>query len=306
MDTLDLSEFEIVLEEYKQALSSNSDREWSRATTLNALRGSIANIQTQQHADRQPQDLNRLAPFLEAAKQYGEVVHLFYTSSEIMALIWGPMRILLEITSSSNACSRAYNEIVSLYEKLGGALPLLQQYGEFFRSNETIIVWERLFDVNWKTIEGGLLSIISTITRHRDAIQYQANQSQMINLEETHTEPVSQLDLPKEESYRTQHLAVFHRLLPIDPATDQNLFSKIRAPYSGTGRWLLGDETFKGWIDLRYAKTTPLLWLTGLPGAGKTIFASLIGEEVQRLTPRPQMLFPLQAKSTKTQYISCT
>lgn len=175
-------------------------------------------------------------------------------------------------------------------------------------SDDTIIVWERLFDINWKTIKGALLSIVSEIVRHRDAIENQASQSQTTEFEETHTEPIYQPDPFKEESFRPQRLAVCHWLRPIDPAADQDLFSKIRAEYPGTGRWLLDNETFKGWIDLRYARIPPLLWLTGLPGAGnhspsyhqrsktkitigKTILASLIVEEVQKLTPKPHVLF---------------
>ncbi|RBA12653.1 hypothetical protein FPRO05_04103 [Fusarium proliferatum] len=275
MDNIDLSDFETVLEKFKQGLRSNRDRERFRVTTLNTLRASIAEIQTLQHAGRQLQDLNRLARFLEAAKQFGEVVYWFCKNSEIMPFIW--------ITSSSSACPKAFDELVGLYEKVGKALPLLQQYEGFF-------LWERLFDTNWKTIKVGLLSIVSNIVRHRDAIQNQANHAQMTDSEDTQTEPVSELDPFKEENYRPQRLAVCHWLRPIDPTADQDLFSKIRGEYPGTGRWLLDNETFKGWFDLRYARIPPLLWLTGLPGAGKTILTSLIVEEAQKLMPRPQVL----------------
>ncbi|SCV33624.1 uncharacterized protein FFB14_04610 [Fusarium fujikuroi] len=284
MDNIDFSDFETVLEKFKQGLRSNRDRERFRATTLNALRVSVAEIQTQQHAGRQLQDLNRLARFLEAAKQYGEVVYLFCKSSEIMPFIWGPMATLLEVRSQLRlACTKAFDELVGLYEKVGEALPLLQQYEGFF-------LWERLFDTNWKTIKVGLLSIVSNIVRHRDAIQNQANHSQMTDSEDTQTEPVSESDPFKEENYRPQRLAVCHWLRPIDPTADQDLFSKIRGEYPGIGRWLLDNETFKGWFDLRYARIPPLLWLTGLPGAGKTILTSLIVEEAQKLMPRPQVL----------------
>ncbi|KAK7598537.1 hypothetical protein V3481_000161 [Fusarium oxysporum f. sp. vasinfectum] len=324
MDTPDLSDFETVLEEFKQGLRSKRDRERFRTTTLNTLRDSIANIQIQQHAGRQLQDLNRLAPFLEAAKQYGDVVRLFCKSRASensprsnLSATSASLRADLgaQTTSSSSSCSKAFDELVGLYEKVGEALPLLQQYEGFFRTRPhkvkilvliykeittfhqitlecfQSLVWERLFDINWKTIKGGLLSIISNIIRHRDAIQNQANQSQMTDSEESHTEPVSQSDPFMEESYRPQLLAVCHWLRPIDPAADQARFSKIRSEYPGTGRWLLDNETFKGWFDLRYARIPPLLWLTGLPGAGKTILTSLIVEEIQKLsTPRPRVL----------------
>ncbi|EWG35919.1 hypothetical protein FVEG_00106 [Fusarium verticillioides 7600] len=221
---------------------------------------------------------------------------------------------LLEITSSSSRCIKAFDELVGLYEKFGEALPLLQQYEDFFRTRPYKVkilvliykelttfhqnalecfqnlVWEQLFDINWETIKRSLLSIISSLVRHRNAIENQASQPQTTDLVETHTEPATQSDPFKEETYRPQRLAVCHWLQPIDPASDQDVFSKIRAEYPGTGRWLLDDETFKGWFDLRYARIPPLLWLTGLPGAGKTILTSLVVEEAQKLIPRPRML----------------
>lgn len=114
MDNPDLSDIETVLEKFKNSLRSRRDQEAFRTTTLRGLKDSIAKIQTQQHADRQLRDLNRLRPFLKAAEQYGEVIRLFCNSSEIMPFIWvrcfqsdepylvltllqGPMRFLLEV-----------------------------------------------------------------------------------------------------------------------------------------------------------------------------------------------------------------
>lgn len=135
-------------------------------------------------------------------------------------------------------------------------------------TDDASTVWERLFDINWKTIKDQLLGVSSNITRHGNAVQSQASQSQVTDSEEHHSEPVSLPDPVMEESYRQQRVAVYHWLRPIDPAADQDRFSKIRAEYPGVGRWLLENVTFKAWFDPRYARIPPLLWLTGLPGAG--------------------------------------
>lgn len=39
-----------------------------------------------------------------------------------------------QITNSSSLCEKAFDELVGLYEKVGQALPLLQQYESFFRT----------------------------------------------------------------------------------------------------------------------------------------------------------------------------
>lgn len=68
-------------------------------------------------------------------------------------------------------------------------------------------------------------------------------------------------------------MTVCHWLSAIDPAADQDRFSRIRADYAhaGTGRWLLDNQTFKEWFDPRFATIPPLVRLTGLPGAGTAI-----------------------------------
>lgn len=47
---------------------------------------------------------------------------------------------------------------------------------------------------------------------------------------------------------------------------------------SGTGRWFTGGDDFRNWMEGRKAR----LWLTGIPGAGKTILASSIIERIRQ------------------------
>lgn len=80
-------EFHKVLKTFKQALKK-ADQDTFKATTLETLRRSIANLQAQQHAEQRLQNLNRLGRFLDAVKEYGEVLRVFCISNEIIAFIW--------------------------------------------------------------------------------------------------------------------------------------------------------------------------------------------------------------------------
>ena len=53
--------------------------------------------------------------------------------------------------------------------------------------------------------------------------------------------------------------------------SDQYTFSKIREDYPGTGQWLLDNTLFKEWFDPQYPTIPPLLWLSGIPGAGNCL-----------------------------------
>lgn len=60
----------------------------------------------------------------------------------------------------------------------------------------------------------------------------------------------------------------------VDQANRHLASKSLRHP--GTGLWLLQADEFQGWIK----GDRPRLWLSGIPGAGKTVLASAVVEEV--------------------------
>ncbi|KAH7163352.1 hypothetical protein B0J13DRAFT_634582 [Dactylonectria estremocensis] len=75
----------------------------------------------------------------------------------------------------------------------------------------------------------------------------------------------------------------------LDPYNSKFQHNSCRkAKFSGSGQWLLEDRGFKNWFDPVYC-TTPLLWLNGIPGAGKTVLASTIIDEIQTLVKTDQV-----------------
>ncbi|WKT53623.1 P-loop containing nucleoside triphosphate hydrolase [Fusarium oxysporum f. sp. vasinfectum] len=316
--------FQSALEEFKKDLNKR-DQENFHATTREALRMSIAILQAQQHAQRRLQNLNRLLPFLTAIEQYGEVVQGFCDSNEIMAFIWGPVKVLIEAASSVDL---AFGKLLDTYERIGKALPLLLQYRSIFQekphmvqilvliyrdiiklhqialrqfrrrrqyllpglllqqvTNGRCLEWEKFFDETWDTCKSRLFEIISDIARRRSLIESQAD---CLQIEEPQESP---LTLEAEERQRHQRLAVGHWLRATNPDNHQYRFSRIRQAYPGTGKWLLDNQSFREWFDPRYPIIPPLLWLKGSPGAGKTILASFVVEEARNLTPSVTVLF---------------
>ena len=59
-------------------------------------------------------------------------------------------------------------------------------------------------------------------------------------------------------------------LSPVDPSISHEAALEIHQP--GTNDWFLSNDEFNNW---RHAKD-PLLWLTGIPGSGKTILMSTV------------------------------
>ncbi|XPS93405.1 hypothetical protein M3J09_002762 [Ascochyta lentis] len=65
--------------------------------------------------------------------------------------------------------------------------------------------------------------------------------------------------------------------------------SATKLRHGTSGQWLFQDIRFQKWFDFEYC-TDPVLWLNGIPGAGKTILASTIIENSCKL-PQAKVCF---------------
>lgn len=72
-----------------------------------------------------------------------------------------------------------------------------------------------------------------------------------------------------------QSRAIIDWLSPINSFVTQN--DTLRRRQDGTGEWIFEVSEFKAWL----AGTDRILWCSGMPGAGKTILASVIIDKLQ-------------------------
>ncbi|KAK6860606.1 hypothetical protein PG995_004242 [Apiospora arundinis] len=84
---------------------------------------------------------------------------------------------------------------------------------------------------------------------------------------------------------------VLNWLRPTNVNVDQAALVEARADYPGTGEWLLENPLFREWFDPRHPSIPSLLWINGIPGAGKTVLASLVIQKAQELNPAPAVLY---------------
>ncbi|KAK7999487.1 hypothetical protein PG990_012087 [Apiospora arundinis] len=303
--------FEKAIVETKEGLSRR-DVESFRATTLDDLRKKIATLQNRLHAQRRLRALNRLEPFLEAIDQYGEVVSMFYRNSDIVAFIWGPLKFLLQATSAHD---EAFCELLDAYESVGEAIPLLLQYQDLFRAEQHMIQvltqmyediakfqaiilhyfmfpeWQDVFSESWKTCKSRFPVIINNIRRQRSLIETQATPSEIEETRQSIQHSRQDEEYQFDEKTLRQIRDVINWLKPTNVEIDQAALIKARADHLGTGQWLFENTLFKEWFDPRFPTIPPLLWINGIPGAGKTMLASLVVQKAQELEPTPAVLY---------------
>lgn len=82
-----ISAFEAALGKFQSELKKK-DRDKFKNTTLQDLTDEVEAIQKKQHSQRRGKNLARLKPFIEAMNQFGKVVEVFATTSEMVAFVW--------------------------------------------------------------------------------------------------------------------------------------------------------------------------------------------------------------------------
>ncbi|KAJ5530063.1 hypothetical protein N7527_003456 [Penicillium freii] len=152
-------------------------------------------------------------------------------------------------------------------------------------------LWKQLWHATWKTQQSRFSSIISGMARHRALIESQAGLSEIADSQESRRLVDDRHNAEVQYESLRRSRTVFNWLRAPDVDGNQYNLTQMRADNPGTGRWLLDNQAFKDWFDPNYPKIPPLLWLNGIPGAGKTVLASLAVEEARKLTPKPTVLF---------------
>ncbi|KAI9150828.1 Transcriptional regulator CRZ1 [Paramyrothecium foliicola] len=151
--------------------------------------------------------------------------------------------------------------------------------------------WEMLFTETWSTYQSRISNIISNIARQRSLIESHAStvQTEVVEQDFHDTQQREDDEFEEEDLRRLQIVTNWIRATNV--AVDQDEFLKARTEYPGTGQWLLDNTLFNEWFDPQYPTIPPLLWLNGIPGAGKTILASMVVEAAQKLAPAPTVLY---------------
>ncbi|KAH7308434.1 hypothetical protein B0I35DRAFT_464056 [Stachybotrys elegans] len=302
--------FQTALDGFKRRLSGKDVEEFKK-TTCAELEADIGEMQADRHFNRQLPGLHRLKPFLDATKQFSVVVEPLTSNKNHLNFIWGPMRLLLK---EVNAEKEPFNELLDAYKSIGESLPPFMNYRDLFMSKPRMVrvlvliydemltfhdillrffrqpKWRLVFSEAWGTCSIRLSTILSNLSIQRSLIESHASSVQVATVEQNVHDMRQQEDSQFEEEDMRRSQVVTNWLRATNMSIDQDAFCNVRAEYPGTGQWLFNDVQFQEWFDPQYPAIPPLLWLNGIPGAGKTILASMVVEKAQKLPKAPTVL----------------
>ncbi|KAF4628757.1 hypothetical protein G7Y89_g9399 [Cudoniella acicularis] len=230
---------------------------------------------------------------------FGNVIEVFLNASSILCFVWGPLKFCLQV---ANGWAESFDTLLDAYKRLGENLPLLQQYQSLFENSSDMRrvlslmfngildfhlsalrlfkrrTWKHLFRSTWKDFQTRFQYIIDDLQNHKMLVESQANILQIRDSQiEREAARKAFADI-KEEERKTKYFRVLNWLSATEVILDQEAAALARKEYPTTGNWILDNNIIKAWTHVRNT-VAPLVWINGIPGAGKTILASRIVEE---------------------------
>ena len=86
--------FQTALTKFQNRLTGKDLLEF-KATTYDKLCHEIALLQQEQESLKSMMNLSRIQSFIEAMDQFGKVIEIFLNVSDVVAFVWGPVKLLL-------------------------------------------------------------------------------------------------------------------------------------------------------------------------------------------------------------------
>ncbi|OTA83135.1 hypothetical protein M434DRAFT_183549 [Hypoxylon sp. CO27-5] len=306
------SPFRRALERFKNEHLKGTESEKFQLTDLGSLKDSIKRTQDEQASKNKMRNLTKLKSFLEGMEQYEKLIEVFLNATEYLAFVWGPMKFLLQTT---NNFVKAFDAILDMYQEIGEQITVLEKYQALFDWKEKTYMksvlemiyvdildfhakalsyfrqkaWQAVFCATWNTFRTRFDVHIQNFKRHRRLLENHATLSLFEELKAIRDNQAETVRLQLESTKQQRQDRVRVWLSHEDMMSDQEHYIRIRRDHPGTGNWILKKRLVRTWLDLE-TEAGPIMWLAGIPGAGKTILASAIIEEAHR-QPNAQVIF---------------
>ncbi|UKZ70764.1 uncharacterized protein TrAtP1_011734 [Trichoderma atroviride] len=239
-------------------------------------------------------NLSKIRPFLEGLRSYADVIDTFIqVKPDVLALIWGPIKLLIQWTAS---LTQSMDAIINTAAEIGSLLPDFKLMATMFGHNEHIkdvLVlffrdildfyavtlkffasphWRFMFEALWPSQKDRIKLIIDNIGRSTNLMRTKVSLEHIREEREHRQRASDHYESTKKSSTRQEYNIIKTDISPKSYAAD---LYRIRGQVCAeTGSWLKQDSGFKKWLDVE-DDSRKILWLCGIPGAGKTHLASV-------------------------------
>ena len=302
-------EFDAALAEFKMTLKPEELAAF-RITKLEDVKAEIGRIEQLNERDRLQRGLRRINPFIEGLQRYAGVIEVFIqVKPDVLALIWGPIKFILEAT---HGVLHAFDTTLDAFRDIRECLPRLDDFGKVFGKSsriERVLVlvyknilefycqvlevvrkkkWKQFFDFFWTGRSSRLAQLLENIRHSRDLVDIEASAASIFSAHQFFTTARSSFE--EESKHRKDQMfqAAETWLDPLRFEDDFERFEEVLDSSRGSGAWLMSHPDFENWAS---SNGSPVLWLSGIPGSGKTILSYTIWSQIhEKITAKEAAL----------------
>ncbi|KAG4260120.1 hypothetical protein FPRO04_12431 [Fusarium proliferatum] len=295
--------FEAAMIDFKDKLKGHSFYDQIiQTTSIEQVYQDIEKLQDKQAKSGRLRHLSKIEPFLARLREYSSVVETFVQAKpDILALIWGPVKLLL---LWADALKQSFDALVSALEDIGNALPDFCELAEIFAGNNRLhallVLYFRdilhfylistkffsmrrlkvMFEMFWPSHRDRIQVVVKHMASHRDLMRKEVRMEEIRRADEMRNRELQHFVQTEENNIAQEYAS--HRAHLAPKSYDADLYRFSETVCNGTGKWLFRDQSFQNWLAGK-DKAKPILWLRGIPGAGKTLLASSVIKHTQSL-----------------------
>ncbi|WKT45256.1 NACHT nucleoside triphosphatase [Fusarium oxysporum f. sp. vasinfectum] len=295
--------FEAAMLDFKEKLKGQSFYDQILQTTsIEQVYQDIEKLQDKQAKSGRLRHLSKIEPFLARLREYSSVVETFVQAKpDILALIWGPIKLLL---LWADVLKQSFDALLNALEEIGNILPDFCELAEMFADNnrlqELLVLYFRdilqfylistkffsmrrlrvVFEMFWPSHRDRIQVVVKHMASHRDLIRKEVRMEEIRRADELRNRELKHFVQTEENNIAQEYASYREHISP--KGYDGDLYRFSEAVCDGTGKWLFRDASFQNWLDGK-EKANRILWLRGIPGAGKTLLASSVIKHTQQL-----------------------
>ncbi|KAF5627128.1 Nacht domain protein [Fusarium sp. NRRL 52700] len=275
--------FEAAMLDFKDKLKGHSFYDQIiQTTSIEQVYQDIEKLQDKQAKSGRLRHLSKIEPFLARLREYSSVIETFVQAKpDILALIWGPVKLLL---LWADVLKQSFDALVNALEEIGNALPDFCELAEMFAGNNRLQGFMRrlraMFEMFWPSHKERIQVVVKHMASHRDLIRREVRMEEIRRADEMRNRELQHFVQTEKNNIAQEYASLRAQLSP--KSYDADLYRFSEAVCNGTGKWLFRDQSFQNWLA-GIEKAKRILWLRGIPGAGKTLLASSVIKHTQSL-----------------------
>ncbi|KAI0976556.1 hypothetical protein F4678DRAFT_413747 [Xylaria arbuscula] len=284
------------MERFRNSVSSE-DRGQIEGTELKDVVNALLRIQQDLQQRRENRNLRKLYPFVQGLERYSGAIDVLSNGlSPYLPWIWAPIKLMLRITSDY---LNAFDKLIDAYGRIAETMPRLRNLGDAFKNNPTLLTklalyyaevlefhrraykfvrrksWKFFFKTTWAGFDFRFNSILASMAKYSEAIDQEASTIDIIEAKQWREKLSSQVATQEKDRQERNRQSVIAWLALENLPQDDNREKLLRDCLEGSCDWVLKQEKVASWIKVD--SQSPVVWLHGKPGAGKSVIcASLI------------------------------